>query len=119
MEHMDSKRVKINFKSVNGDNFEKLDMSEYYKNIDIQRKKDEERYKIEVSKEKERIKKLACPLCKSKDKTHNLQYISNGILGPGASSSTTSDYYICNKCGIHFSDLNKKKITPIKKYGRF
>ena len=59
MEHIDSKKVKINSKSVNGDNFGKLDMSEYYENIDVQRKKDEERCKIEVSKEKERIKNLA------------------------------------------------------------
>ena len=60
--------------------------------------------------EEKRISDMKCPSCDSTDKGHHVKYESNGIIGPGSHSRVTEDYYICQKCGIHYSDLNYKKL---------
>lgn len=91
-------------------------------NIDYQKRhsevksileEDEKRYKREVKEEENRVKKLSCPACKSKDKEIKVISESNGVIGPGYHSSVKLDFYVCKKCGIHFSDLNKKEIKPM------
>lgn len=59
--------------------------------------------------EKIRIDNMKCPLCKSQEKEHHVVRTSNGIIGPGHHSAPVMDYYVCKDCGIHYSDLNKKK----------
>lgn len=60
--------------------------------------------------EQDRINDMECPLCKSKDKNHIVKYVSNGVFGPGYHSKVTDDYYVCNSCGIHFSDLKARDL---------
>lgn len=107
-----SKRVKINFESINKGKWKPIDMTKVYEESKKQYEKSLERYKKDKAAEEKRIEKLTCPNCKSKDKKHILKYESNGIMGPGSRSWTTDDYYICQSCGIHFTDLNKKDIQP-------
>lgn len=108
----DSKRVKINFDSINKGKWEPIDMTKVYNDAKLVYEQQVSKYKEELEAEKKRITKLACPACKCTDKKHHVKYESNGILGPGSRSWTTEDYYICQGCGIHFNDLNKKEITP-------
>lgn len=60
--------------------------------------------------EKRRIEQLACPVCKSTNKKHIVKSANNGVIGPGYCSYRTADYYVCNGCGVHFSDINKAKL---------
>ena len=46
-----------------------------------------------------------CPKCEVNDVKHHVKRESNGVMGPGYSSWITEEYYICNKCGIHFSKV--------------
>jgi transposase-like protein len=59
--------------------------------------------------EKNRIDQMECPVCKSNDKSKNNLIKDNGVFGPGFESHVVLTYYVCNDCGVHYSDLNKKK----------
>jgi DNA-directed RNA polymerase subunit RPC12/RpoP len=59
--------------------------------------------------EAKRLENIECPLCKSKNKKHINIRKNNGIIGPGYHSSSIIDFYLCLDCGIHYSDINKKK----------
>ncbi len=89
-----------------------IDMSEYYKRMDEERKIAEERYSSALKEEETRVKNMKCPLCKSKKKERNISSVSNGVMGPGHHSRKIADHYICMDCGIHYSDLNKQDIQP-------
>jgi transposase-like protein len=108
---MASKRIKINFETINEGKFEPVDMKKVYEDQKKMEAEDLERYKSEVKKEEKRIKEMTCPSCKSKEKNHYVNRESNGIFGPGRASWLVEEYYICMKCGIHYSDLNKKEIS--------
>jgi len=69
--------------------------------------KEERRHKEKV--EQNRIDRMECPVCHSKDKTRLNIVKDNGILGPGFESHVVMTYYVCNDCGVHYSDLKKKK----------
>lgn len=89
--------------------------NQFNKKIDdlkLRIKEDNKRYQKEVRQEEERISKLKCPQCHSREKRHFLLTDSNGILGPGNFSRVQLEFYICGVCGIHFSDLHKKDIKP-------
>ena len=103
-----SKRVKINFNTVNGDNWEKLDIGDFGARIKLQEKIEYEARMKKEQEEKERIDSIKCPACKSTNKHHHKKYQNNGILGPGSTSWITEEYLVCLDCGIHFSDLKKK-----------
>lgn len=75
-------------------------------NINTEEYIEEQRKKEDM--EKNRIASIACPVCKSNLKKRFIQSESNGILGPGYHSHTINDYYICQSCGVHYSDLNGK-----------
>lgn len=62
---------------------------------------DDEEDKIEI----DRINKIKCPVCKSKEKHRSIQRDSNGIMGPGHSSWTVEEYFVCKKCGVMYKDL--------------
>ena len=68
-------------------------------------------YKEKVKKEEDRVVAMTCPCCKSADKKHNMLSTSNGVMGPGYSSRIIADYYICQSCGIHYSDMNKIELV--------
>lgn len=108
----DSKRIKINFDSINKGKWEPIDMTKVYNDAKAVYDKQLIEYNEAVKAEGKRRSELACPTCKSTDKKRHVKYEGNGILGPGSRSWTTEDYYICQGCGVHFSDLNKKEITP-------
>ena len=116
----DSKRVKINFKSVNGlEGFKPIDMTKMYeqrrKELDKEISDSQERYKKETSDEEIRISKLKCPCCKSIKKFsitishHDGQLILGGRNAP---AQILADYNVCQDCGVMYVDLNKKKIEP-------
>ncbi len=86
-----------------------VDMSKWYEEQEKLEKQRREREAREAKIEEERIKNLSCPVCKSTNKHRHTESTSNGIMGPGYHSRITSDYYICMDCGIHYTDLNKKK----------
>lgn len=60
-------------------------------------------------KEKERLDKISCPLCKSHKKENVVQSQSNGIIGPGSSSWVTESYLVCLDCGVMYKDLEEFK----------
>ena len=72
-------------------------------------------YKENLQKEAKRLEDLCCPLCKSKDKYRNIVSDSNGIMGSGYRSHTLLDHFICNSCGIHYSDIDKEEIKKPNK----
>jgi hypothetical protein len=102
-----SKRTKINFNTINGGNWEKLDLGDFGARVEEQKRIEREAKLKKEQEEKERINKIKCPACKSINKHHHTKYQNNGILGPGAASWITEEYLICLDCGIHFSDLKK------------
>ena len=106
-----SKRIKSSVEELLK-NAKPIDMSDYYQRRDEERKRAEEKYRNELKEEKERVEKMTCPLCKSKNKERNVSTISNGVMGTGYHSKKIADHYICMDCGIHYSDLNKKEIVP-------
>jgi uncharacterized protein YbaR (Trm112 family) len=88
---------------------ESIDWSNFLEN---QKKQKEEELKIkqeEENKEKKRIEKIKCPVCKSIEKAHYVKRKNNGIIGPGFNSWVKEEYLICQNCGIHYSDLKKNK----------
>ena len=112
---MKSKRKKITIESINGTNWEPIDMSKVFEDRKKRESEDQIRYKKDCDEEKYRIELLSCPVCNSTDKKHIKVVASNGIYGPGHYSQNLDDYYCCNGCGVHFSDLNKKEIQkPFK-----
>jgi transposase-like protein len=60
-------------------------------------------------KEADRIKKIKCPSCKSTSKNHVVKRNDNGIFGPGYASWIIDEYFVCNKCGTMFKDMEKIK----------
>lgn len=66
------------------------------------------------AKEQERIKNLCCPMpfCASKNIERRQERKSNGVIGSGYHSNIVSDYYICQECGLHFSDVKKVTLGP-------
>lgn len=54
-------------------------------------------------KELERIARIKCPSCKSDKKERFERRENNGIIGPGYSSWVIEAYWICKKCGTHYS----------------
>jgi transposase-like protein len=108
---------KICLKNINEGKYTPIDMSEYYDRQHKAYLEDVLRYEKETKQERQRIEKLECPICNSKEKKYHCESKNNGIIGPGYHSTITNEYYICEKCGIHYSDLNKKEIKSImKKY---
>jgi hypothetical protein len=96
-----SKRVKLG-----GDaKWEPIDMSDFYKRQKEREEQERIRKQEEAAAEQARIDSLECPLCKSVEKHRHRQTGTNGILGPGRSSWTIEDYFICLGCGVHYSDL--------------
>lgn len=51
-----------------------------------------------------------CPVCRHDVAFVKSQYNSNGIMGSGHSSYITDQYYICEKCGVHFNVVVDAKI---------
>lgn len=79
---------------------------------DWYRKRMEEKTRLEEEarkKEENRIKKIKCPSCKSTSKNHVVKRNDNGIFGPGYSSWVVDEYFVCNKCGTMFKDMEKIK----------
>lgn len=72
-------------------------------------KKIAEEQRVAQIAEQQRIDQMVCPICKSNNKFRHMLTENNGIFGPGYSSHVILDFYICNDCGVHYSDLNKKK----------
>lgn len=88
-----------------------LDMSKYYTERDNLREIARKEYENAIDEERRRIEELTCPVCACHDKKRFIHSTaSNGIYGPGHVSKITDDYFICNNCGVHYSDLNKKEI---------
>ena len=102
-----SKRIKINFNTINGDNWEKLDVGDFGARIKELERLEFENKKKKEEEEKERINKITCPVCKSTNKHHYRKHDNNGIIGPGYSSWVVEEYLICLDCGIHFNDTHK------------
>ena len=107
-----SKRIKINFDSFSAPSEKKTEIhfSQVFKEKKAREEEDLERYKKEIKEEELRIEKLSCPVCLNSKKRRFKTAESNGVMGPGYHSRITNDYFICETCGIHFSDLNKKEI---------
>lgn len=104
-----SKRIKINFKTINGDKFKKLDVGDFGARLKEQERLEWEFKNKKEEEEKVRINKIKCPACKSTNKHHHKKYENNGILGPGCSAWLAEEYLVCLDCGIHFGDINKIK----------
>jgi C4-type Zn-finger protein len=95
-------------------------MDSFYSDWEAQIKKEEEKYYKEVEQEKDRVKNMTCPCCKSTDKQHFVQSENNGVMGSGYSSWVIQSYYVCMSCGIHYSDLSSKEIEkPYSLKNRF
>ena len=85
--------------------FKPIDPDWYSKHI-----REKERLENEARKqEEERIKNIKCPSCQNTDKAHIVKRNDNGIFGPGYSSWVVDEYYVCNKCGTMFKDMEKIK----------
>ena len=101
---------KITFER-NLNKFSEINMNDLYKYNKEREEKEFEKYNQEIEAKKERVEKLNCPACKSIKKSCYRKYESNGVMGPGGYSKIVEEYYICQNCGIHYSDLNKKEIN--------
>ena len=104
-----SKRTKINFNTINGDNWKPLDVGDFGARLKEQQRLEWESKKKKEEEEKERINKIPCPTCKSTNKHHHKKYENNGIMGPGSRAWITEEYLVCLNCGVHFTDLTKNK----------
>jgi len=63
-----------------------------------------QRAKEDAEKEESlRIARIKCPSCKSDKKERFERRNDNGIIGPGFSSWVVEAYWICKKCGTHYS----------------
>lgn len=74
----------------------------------MEEREEEERQRKERA-EQNRIDRMECPVCHSNDKTRHNIVKDNGVFGPGYESHVVMTYYVCNDCGVHYSDLKKKK----------
>jgi len=72
-------------------------------------KKQREAENKALEDERIRVKKIKCPVCKSTSKSFHSKGESNGIFGPGYHYKETDSYYVCQKCGVMYKDLNKPK----------
>lgn len=64
----------------------------------------EQKVKEEAEKKEAlRISRIKCPSCKSDKKERFETQENNGIIGPGYSSWVVEAYWICKKCGSHYS----------------
>jgi transposase-like protein len=82
-----------------------IDPDWYGKHLRAKAAAEEEARKAEET----RIKKIKCPSCKSTSKNHIVKRNDNGIIGPGYSSWVIDEYFVCNKCGTMFKDMEKIK----------
>ena len=82
-----------------------LDPDWYRKHLAEKARLEEEARKAEET----RIKKIKCPSCKSTSKNHIVKRNDNGIIGPGYSSWVIDEYFVCNKCGTMFKDMENMK----------
>lgn len=87
-----------------------VDMKKYYEDRKKQLEKAQKKWDSDYQKEQTRIQNMVCPCCKGKEKQHVFKFTSNKVMGPGYHSSVTDDYYVCLKCGAHYSDLKKKDL---------
>lgn len=55
-------------------------------------------------------RETCCPVCKHDIAFVQSKYHSNGVLGSGHSSFLTDQYYICEKCGVHFNMIADKQL---------
>ena len=85
-----------------------VDMKKIWENQRKLKNKEREDYEKAVKKERERVDEMECPCCNSTAKLRHHKTESNGVFGPGHHSRTVDDYYICQACGVHYTDLNKK-----------
>lgn len=92
------------------ENAKKIDWEKINKERAEQYKKDLEKYHEDVKQECDRVEAMECPCCKSTAKHRHHRTENNGIIGPGYHSRTIDDYYICQSCGVHYTDLNKANI---------
>ena len=116
MEH--TKRKRISDITKGSLTFDPEVMKKRFEEIQKEEEAALEKYEVDLKEESNRVKDLTCPVCKSTDKFRNHQYSSNGIIGPGHTSTTIVDHYICKCCGVHFSDINKKEIKKPNKLFR-
>ena len=70
-------------------------------------KKQEETEAKARKDEQNRINKIKCPVCQSTSKGLHSNGHDNNIYGPGYHYTETDSYYVCQKCGIMYKDLNK------------
>lgn len=82
-----------------------IDPDWYGKHLREKARLEEEARKVEET----RIKKIKCPSCKSVSKNHVVKRNDNGIYGPGYASWIVDEYFVCNKCGTMFKDMEKIK----------
>lgn len=50
-----------------------------------------------------------CPVCKHPEASQVIEGTSNDIYGPGYHFHKTNEYYICEKCGVHYNNPNETK----------
>lgn len=76
-------------------------------------------YEFLVREEEQRILDMECPVCKETHKNNIIITQRNGpvIYGGRNPDSKVSDYYVCMGCGIHYSDINKKKLDKPEEPG--
>jgi C4-type Zn-finger protein len=85
-----------------------VDIVKVHQEIQKQLEEQEKENKRKELAEFKRIDQMECPVCKSNDKARHRLMNDNGIMGPGYSSHVILEFYICNTCGVHYSDLKKK-----------
>jgi len=100
-------------------NVQEIDWKKIQADEENSYKKQEIEYKRAAKEETERVEKMECPCCESTEKRRHHRTENNGIIGPGYFSHTVDDYYICEGCGVHYTDLNKKEIKPPERSGLF
>jgi C4-type Zn-finger protein len=91
--------------AITGTAFDSSGIDEELRGID---KRIAEEVRLAKITEQNRIEQMECPVCKSNDKTRNNLVKDNGVFGPGCESHVVLTYYVCNDCGVHYSDLKKK-----------
>jgi len=106
MKKADTKKLKADLKAI-----ENLPIDWYSKMCREKEEAEELARKTEAS----RIAKIKCPSCKSTSKEHVQKRDDNGIIGPGYSSWLIDEYFVCNKCGTMFKDMEKRKNLIRKK----
>jgi hypothetical protein len=86
-----------------------VDPASIYESLhQIEQQEEEERRRMERA-EFDRIDRMVCPVCHSNGKTRHNIVKDNGVFGPGYESHVVMTYYVCDDCGVHYSDLKKKK----------